>query len=446
MTLFRRSRLLFLIIRELASKYTKSLALGFVSGLVLSLVFWRVTPFIREQWFTPVDRIGIVGDFTPTTIPLSIQNEISGGLTKLAPDGTVLPSLATSWTATDSGKTFIFTLRKDINWQNGDPVVADDINYNIRNVTFSPIDSHTIKASLGSPYSPFSAVVSKPLFLSGLVGWGPYKVTAIQLNGNSIQSMRLVPSNEKKHVKDYSFYRTEAEAILAYKLGEISSVADLSSPGDIGKWGNSEVIASTNYNRIVALYFNVNVSMLSNRNIRQGLSYAVPRPKDWVLADSPISKKSWAYSTDVKTYTYDVTEAKKLLGDALDASASSKLTISTFAPYLSDAQDIADSWTKLGIKTDVRVVPSVPQDYEVLLSAQNLPPDPDQYPFWHSTQTVTNITNYANVKVDKLLEDGRQELNMTKRRQIYAEFQRYITEDEPAVYLYYPTSYDVQRR
>ena len=112
---------------------------------------------------------------------------------------------------------------------------------------------------------------------------------------------------------------------------------------------------------------------------------------------------------------------------------------------MDDAQTIADSWTKLGVPTGVRVVASVPPDYQVLLSAQNLPPDPDQYPFWHSTQTATNITGYANVKIDKLLEDGRQELDMTKRKQIYADFQRYLTEDEPAVFLYYANSYSIQR-
>ena len=138
-------------------------------------------------------------------------------------------------------------------------------------------------------------------------------------------------------------------------------------------------------------------------------------------------------------------EAKKLFGAAKEASKSAKLTISTFAPYLSDAQSIASSWTTLGLPTDVRVVNTVPDTYQVLLSAQDLPPDPDQYPLWHSTQTQTNITNYVNVKIDKLLEDGRQEMDITKRKTIYADFQRYLTEDVPAAFLYYAKSYTVKR-
>lgn len=445
MTFTHRARLFILIVRTLAQKYTKSLALGFVSGLALSLIFWRIIPFIQEAWFTPVDRIGVVGEFTPGTLPAAVERDMSGGLTRLGPDGTVLPGLATSWTATDSGKTFIFTLRRDAVWQNGKPVVASDINYNIRDVVFTPIDSHTIKASLKAPYSPFAAVVEKPLFLPGLIGWGAYKVAAINLQGDTVISIRLAPVDRTGHVREYYFYTTEAQAILAYKLGEVNSVRDLSSPADLAHWGSTKITTVVNTNRIVSVYFNLSNPMFSDRGFRQALAYGVPPHPNFTLADSPISINSWAYSSKVKDYPYDPAEAKKLLGGAKESSESGQITISTFAQYLDDAQRIATSWTSLGIPTSVKVVPAVPSDFQVLLSAQDLPPDPDQYPFWHSTQTATNITGYANVKIDKLLEDGRQEMDLTKRTSIYADFQRYLTEDAPAIFMYYPNSYTVTR-
>ena len=299
MTLLHRSKLFFLIIRELAQKYTKSLALGFLTGLILSLGFWRGIPFIRQQWFTPVDRIGVVGEFTPSTLPTTIQQEISGGLTHIARDGTIAPDLATSWVATDSGKIFVFTLRRDAVWHSGKPVTASDINYNIRNVDFVPIDTQTIRVSLKAPYSPFAAVVAKPLFLSGLVGWGPYKVASIHLNGNTVVSVRLAPVNGDGHVHEYHFYKTEAEAILSYKLGEVNELSDLSSAADLLHWGKTTVNETTNYNRIVSLYFNLGVPMLSDRGVRQALAFAVPVIPGKERADSPISKISWAYSSKV---------------------------------------------------------------------------------------------------------------------------------------------------
>lgn len=445
MTLVRRGRLLYLIVRTLAQKYTKSLALGFVSGLVLSLGFWRVAPFIQERWLSPVDRIGMVGAFTPATLPLKVQREISGGLTATGDREQVIGDLSSSWIATDSGKTFLFTLRPDAVWHNGKPVVATDVNYNIQNVEFSSIDSRTIRAKLKAPYSPFPAVVTKPLFLSGLIGWGNYKVGAIKLNGDSVVSIRLVPARGSGHVHEYYFYKTETDAITAFKLGEVNKLLDLSSAGDLTHWGHTNITQLTDTNRIVSVYFNVSVPFLSDRSIRQGLAFAIPKKENVVKAGSPISKNSWAYSSKVKEYSYDPQQAKKLLGTTKEASAGANLTISTFAPFLDEAQTIASSWTAVGVPTDVKVVAAVPPNYQVLLSAQDLPPDPDEYPFWHSTQTATNITGYANVKIDKLLEDGRQELDTDKRKTIYADFARYLTEDVPAVFLYYATSYTALR-
>lgn len=447
MTLLRKSRLVFLIARELSHKYTKALTLGFVSGLVLSLGFFRLLPMIKQQWFIPVDRIGMVGDFTPATLPLPIQQYVSVGLTTVKPDGTLEPGLATSWTATDSGKTFIFTLRRDAVWHSGKKVVAADINYNIRNVVFSPIDQFTLRANLKAPYSAFPVVVSKPLFSNALVGFGQYRVSNIQLKGDSIVYLKLVPvGGSGRHEREYRFYTTEAEAILAFKLGEVNELADISTPGDLANWGRSTVTTETNYNRIVSVYFNVTNPQLSDKTVRQALASAIPYRSDLERAYSPISKLSWAYSDKVKKYTFDMTTAKKLFGTTKEGSSSAHVTISTFAPYLSDAQSIAASWTTLGVKTDVRVENSIPDDYQVLLSAQDVPPDPDQYPLWHSTQDETNITKYANVKIDKLLEDGRQEMDTAKRRTIYADFQRYITDDVPAAFLYNAKSYTIARQ
>ncbi|MCX6792188.1 MAG: ABC transporter substrate-binding protein, partial [Candidatus Gottesmanbacteria bacterium] len=435
-----------LIVQKLSRKYTKALALGFVSGLVLSLGFFRLIPIIKQQWFIPVDRIGMVGDFTPATLPLTIQEYISEGLTKVRPDGTLSAGLAISWTATDSAKTFIFTLRRDAVWHNGKKVTAADINYNIRNVVFSPIDEFTLRANLKAPYSAFPVVVAKPLFLNALVGFGGYRVSNIQLKGNSIVYLKLVPTlASAQHEREYRFYTTEAEAILAFKVGEINEIDDMSTPADLTNWGKSTVTSETNYNRIVSVYFNVTNPLVSDKAVRQALTYAIGYRTDLERAYSPISKLSWAYSDNIKKYTYDMSLAKKLFGNTEEGSSSAHLTISTFAPYLSDAQSIAASWTTLGITTDVRVENSVPADYQVLLSAQDVPPDPDQYPLWHSTQTETNITNYANVKIDKLLEDGRQEMDINKRKAIYADFQRYLTEDVPAAFLYYAKSYTITR-
>lgn len=441
----RSVRLFYLIGLELARKYTRSLVLGFFVGLVLSVAFWKAYPIIFVAWFHPAERIGMVGDFTPSNLPQSIQTLISGGLTTLAPDGSPQPALASHWEATNSGKTFIFTLRNDIVWHTGKPVTAHDVNYNIRGATLIPTGNDTLIAYLQYPYTPFPTLISKPIFLPGLKGFGPYEVTGITLQGDSVKSLQLYPDDlAAYHPKNYSFYQTEARAILAFKLGEVDRLVELSSIADLSKWGNVGIQKATKYNRIVTLFFNLRDPQLADKNIRQGLAYGVP-DLPYERAFSPLSKTSWAYSEKIEKYAYEPVLAKKLMGQTEIATTSASLTISTFSQYLDVAQAIAASWSSLGIKTNVQVENDVPSNFQVLLSAQDVPPDPDQYLFWHSTQSRTNVTGYANVKIDKLLEDGRQELNQDKRRAIYSDFQRYLVDDAPAIFLYYPDSYTVTR-
>ena len=197
MTAPRSIRILFLITAELARKYTRSLILGFCVGLLLSFVFWKTYPILSTSLFLSTERFGLVGEFSPSTLPLLIQNQVSVGLTSLSPDGTPVPALAASWEATNSGKTFIFTLRDDWKWHSGKPVTAHDINYNIRGVTLIPTGERTLIAYLQYPYSPFPTLVSKPIFLPGLKGIGSYKIGRIQLRGGTAKSIQLYPADNR---------------------------------------------------------------------------------------------------------------------------------------------------------------------------------------------------------------------------------------------------------
>jgi peptide/nickel transport system substrate-binding protein len=445
MALFRRTRFWFLLLRELGRTYKTALAAGLVVGLAASLVFWRVYPLLRATFSSSTERIGVVGEFSPSTLPAEIQESISLGLTRIATDGSAQSALATSWEATDSGKTYVFTLKEDMAWHGGRELLAQDVNYNIRSVTFTPQGDHQLVASLENAYSPFPTLVAKPIFLPGLRGVGSYRVGRIQLKGDRVVYLKLIPEEDQRlPAKEYRFYRTEAALIEGYKMGDVDILDDVSRTDQLASWGRVTVSEEVHDNRVVALFFNLSNQLLSEKNVRHGLAYAVPDFKE-ERAFSPISKTSWAYTDLVKKFGFDLDEAEDLLSAAGIATASAELTITTFAPYLERAQAIANSWTALGVTTTVKVENVVPQDYQVLLTAQELPPDPDQYPFWHSTQTQTNITGYVNVKIDKLLEDGRQIQDLEERKTIYGDFQRRLVEDAPAVFLYYPKTYTIKR-
>jgi peptide/nickel transport system substrate-binding protein len=437
---------MFWLISDLAKKYTRSLIFGFFIGFVFSIIFWRLYPKLIQPLFYPVSHIGAVGDFSPSKLPLSIQNLISSGLTRLDNKGNIEPGLALSWEATSSGRIFTFHLRNDLVWHDGKKVTSQDVNYNIKNVILTPLDDWTIQANLSNPYGAFPTLVARPIFRNGLIGFGEYRICCIKLNGNSIKSLKLIPivRDFKKAILEYHFFSTENQALTAFKLGEIEKLEDIDNIHDVINWGKTKIIPNIRYNRIVTIYFNIKNSLLSEKNFRQALGYALPKFNE-ERAYQPIPKTSWAYTDKVKKFDPDPEQVKRLMSLSKIGTSSAVLTLSTFSQYLDDAQSIADSWTKNGIKTSVKVANTLPSDYDVLLTAIDVPPDPDQYQFWHSTQSNTNISGYVNVKIDKLLEDGRQDTDVENRKKIYADFSRRLVDDSPALFLYYPKTYTLER-
>lgn len=445
MSITRSSRFLVILFTTLVTRYRVALVGGLILGIAGSLAFYHYWPQIATT-VGPMEHIGMVGEFTPSSLPLSIQKLISRGLTDIADDGSVIPALAKSWSIQDDGKTYIFTLDTSVSWHDGKKMEAEDVNYNIKNVTMRAVSPDTLRVTLDTAFSPFLTLVAKPIFLRGLRGVGPYKVSGIKLNGTTLVSIKLSPTHDTTlPSREYRFYKTEAQAITAYKLGSVDILEDIADPSAIRDWKNTGITQKAKKDRIVALYFNLRNDRLKDKSLRQALAYAVP---DLGLGrlHSPIAQSSWAYSEKSRIYNTDLTRAKKLLGSEPSGSASAQLVLSTFSQYLDSAQIIAKSWSELGVEITVKVENAVPSDFQVLLSAQDIPPDPDQYQFWHQTQERTNVTGYKNVKIDKLLEDGRQELDITKRKAIYADFQRYLTDDVPAIFLYHPIVYTIKRK
>ncbi len=198
---------------------------------------------------------------------------------------------------------------------------------------------------------------------------------------------------------------------------------------------------------VITLFFNTEDQLISSKPIRQALIYGIDKESmSGERAISPISKDSWAYNPQVKPYVYDTERAKDLLADIPDEQKNNGIKLVTTPSLLETAEKIASYWNSIGLKTTVLVSSVLPDDFQVFLTIFELPKDPDQYSIWHSTQELTNISNYKSPRIDKLLEDGRTELVKEERKKIYLDFQRFLVEDSPAAFLYYPDIYTISRK
>lgn len=408
-----------------------------VIGVVLGIFSFLVIAFLLPNFNSTENTIGVVGRFTTDNMPEEISSKLSSGLTRIDESGNVNPSLAKSWESPDSGKTWIFNLDENAIWQDGKKFTAKDIDYEFSDASVEIINEDTIKFNLDSQFSAFPVVVSRPLFKKGLVGTGLYKVKTISLAGGYLQKIIIIDS--KKNKITYKFYPSEDRLRLAFKLGAIDTIENIQDPSAFEGWKIVNIEKSTGYNNLVGIFFNTEDEKLSDKQVRQNLAYAIDKDGfDGTRAISPVSPSSWAYNPQVKQYVKDAEKAKDL--------KDTKIILSTLPNLLKSAEKIKKDWEEVGIICEIQVVTNVPENYQAFLATVDIPKDPDQYSLWHSTQTATNISKFKNPRIDKLLEDGRTELDQETRKKYYLDFQRFLVEDVPAVFLYHPTYYTINRK
>ena len=93
-------------------------------------------------------ELGDPGSLDPhkatTLIENNILDELFEGLVALDARGEIIPGVAESWTADRTGTVYVFKLRPDAKWSNGDFVVAEDFVYAFRRL---------MAPSTGAPYA-----------------------------------------------------------------------------------------------------------------------------------------------------------------------------------------------------------------------------------------------------------------------------------------------------
>jgi len=448
-----RRRFISWLIQAYIKKWGKQILVYFIIGLIVFFIFRLTFGNIVGNLQRPKLNvsIGIVGAYNLENLPSNILNKLSLGLTSVAKDGTIVPGIAEKWKIANNGKTYAFYLRENIYFNDGTKLTSDHIQYNFTDVSVVRPNKNTIFYLLKESYSPFLVTVSKPIFKKGLIGVSDHKIKDLKLNGNFVQSLDLVSKSGNRII--YQFYPTIDALKIAYSLGEVSEIVGISNvkfkDTTFYSFKNTKVDQKVNYNQLVTLFYNTSDQLLSSKTLREGLSYTMPNEFNQGQRNhGPYPPFSYASQEVVGEHKQDLLHAKLLLEKLeKETKTASKisLTIDVLPEYKIVADEISTIWKKLGIETHIKKVAKVPHSFQIFLGEFNLPIDPDQYTLWHSDQE-SNITHYTNLRVDKLLEDGRKEVDIKKRKIIYADFQKFIQSDPPASFLFFPYTYDVTRK
>jgi len=287
---------------------------------------------------------------------------VFSGLTRLGPDGTVLPDLAENWEVSPDARVYTFHLRQDITWQDGIAFTADDVIFTWsalidpdfkgepslgqfwQQVECAKQDDFTVVCELPQPFAPFPAhttigilprhrlegLSAEGLFIAPFneqpIGTGPFILTAL----NSQRA--LLVSNPSYHWGEPAiaeielrFFPDYPSAAAALQDGRVQGLflGPEASPDILEQLEQDKELQrlASRRNSYTLLYLNTRMPPLDDRSVRQALLYALDRESIIAnrlngraqLADNPIVPGTWAYSDDVRSYRYDPQQAHSLL-------------------------------------------------------------------------------------------------------------------------------------
>lgn len=418
-------------------RYKLRIAIILLAILFASFILYRVIPTLFRN---NVVSIGYVGNYTVDSLPSQVLALATQPLISKDEAGKNVPALASHWTLSDDGKTYVVFLKDNLRWHDLSLVEAKDISIAISNVEISALNNKAIQFKLPNPISSFPQALNTPVFKrKSFYGTGDFRITDIKQVESSVKKITLLPKDNKLPKVEIKFYATENLATNALKIGEVK-VLSVSNAKVLESWPNLNVKKEVDNQEIVTIFYNTQDPKLSSKELRQALSYATVKDEfDGSLASSPISFTSWAYNPSIKKYDYNLGKAKELFSKA--ELIDPKITLSYIPGFENLATKIASDWEALGVHASLKEEKTIPKNFQALLAIDKLPTDPDQYSLWHSTQKDTNVTKYTDERIDKLLEDARVAQTEEERKTLYLDFQKFLTEGAPATFLYYPYKY-----
>jgi ABC-type transport system substrate-binding protein len=309
------------------------------------------------------------------------------------------------------------------------------------------------------------------------IGTGPYKF-AKYLAGQSVE----LDKNENYHAVPVGpahvfipIIKDAATASAALQQGEINWQTEVTSDALATLKGDA-TLALSEFPDFGYYYIGFNLKegkLYADKALREAFAMCIDHDQTVSVATegngipiyANVPPASWAFSTDLPPYTYDVAAAKAKIegaGWTLGADGvyakdgvrlASDLYVRQGRPQRVRFGSLAkDQLAECGIEITVKeadfatvLLPllSYPNNFVTYLGGWGTSIDPDDYSIFHSSKCTTkenpddnNFICWNNPEGDKLLEEGRQELDQAKRKEIYGKFQVLIHNDVPYYFLW----------
>lgn len=451
-------------------------------------IFWPISELSNSKFYDPAGY-KFVEDWL-------ILNNLYNGLLKFDSYQRILSDIADFWKISPDGIVYEFKLKKNVKFQNGKPVEAEDFIKSIERLYKLALESdpmvkeffrvltgkdkpswedvkkriilkskYEIEIRIARKYPFLLYLLANPAFKivfedkeGNLIGSGPFRIEKIErkkvtLSKNS-SYFAGPPLIDKIILIDYLGIPVE-ERFSRFRKGEVDIFISPGSnffrlPPDSDGVEIEEEIYSFTF-----LTLNLSVFPLNNKDFRKALFLGINRKRiveglgnHCIYFPYAVPRKLHRYDVPLPFGEYNADKAKKIIDEI-----KSKNKIEPFyLPYFSQTPFIRkflsliqEEFEKLGLELILKMV-SEEEYWNMLdkmkfkLFIQQYHADMPEafgilYPLFYSKSPV-NFSNYSNLEVDRLILKVLDENNYSKRIKIYQEIERHIYEDIPVIPLF----------
>lgn len=410
--------------------------------------------------------------------------------------GGFVPRLATRWRLEDE-RTWVFDLRDDVTFHNGERFTADDVRYTFERLlakstassyaqNFATLDEVEVLAPdrvafhLSEPFAPFLTVLAnngqivkrKAIEQRGSgrrpVGTGPFVFVEwargdhIRLRRNPDYFERRVPYADELTFRIQPSSPQRVEAVRAGELDWIDAVPPESLVSVRDDPALRLVTANTG-GLPQFLMFNTTRPPLDNTALRQAIAWTIDREQIRKVAflgagetgsEEVPTGSPWYDGRDPYRRGPDLERARELMRRSGLRDVRITFSAWTAAPYPAKVGEVMREQLKqIGVELEVRRVEiSVwleelfAKKYELTIGFNERTIDPDNfYSLILRSGSAQNVTGYENREFDRLIDRARAEQDEARRRELYAQARQRVFADVPVLFVHYDTMHYLMR-
>ena len=424
-----------------------------------------------------------------------ITQNVYDNLTRISENLEAEPQLATRWQSNDRADVWTFTLRQGATFHHGRELTARDVVFTFERIldpqTASPgrtamgpiqkveaVDAYTVRFRLSAPYVdlpvnlgvPFGRIV--PADRAESIATAPSGTGPFRLAEHRPGEYTRLTRYQSYWDKDLPYLNelwqmtipNVASMVASLAGGDLQAMFEVPIPYISSLARSQDVslveVKSPGFQPICML---PSAQPFDNPKVRLAMKYLVDR--DVVIKtlwqghatvgeDHPVPTFNPFYAVMSPKHTYDVAKAKALLAEAGHPEGFA-IDLWTTAER-SGMQELAVATQQMAAPAGIRInIKSVPYSVHTSTVWKKQPfyvsnwfgratIDESLVPFFRTGGSLGE--GYSNPELDKLLDEGRSQVDVRKRKAVYAQAEQVISEDANWVVAYHTSFIAATRR